>query len=271
MSATEAVATKPEETKAMAEEPVVPTVEAAVVPIATPADEAKPADAVPAADAKPTDAKPADVPATDAMPKDETKPEPKGSSKILGLFKSFTLRGGDKKPKAPKSPKKEKETKKDKKEEKKEEPLVVREEAPVATQAAEAATSVEVPKAEEVTIVTDSAQATQNPVAALAEEVKEAVKEAAKEISVPKETKDAHAPKASKLARRISQQVSDIFRPKPKPDVSTSPKVDELPPKIEQPQLVAPLEDPASEPAKAQEPAEVATPPMATTAVAATA
>lgn len=253
MSATEAVATNPEETKAMAEEPVVPAVEAAVIPDAMPAADAKVADATPAADAKPADAMPADAPPTDAMPKDETKAESKVTPRGIFRLLSNTF-----KPKASKSPKKEKkEEKKDKKEEKKEEAEVIPEQAPMATPAADAATSAEVPKVEEVTMATDSAQATQNPVAAVTEEVKEAPKE----MSAPKETSAPNA-KASKLGRRISY-VTDIFSRKPKVEVPTSPKVDELPPKIDEPASVAPLENPASEPVKA---AEVATPVVAATA-----
>jgi len=264
------------EVKPMAEktEKTEPMPMAAEPVVSMPATEAMPAaEAMPATEATPpADSMPADPMPADAMSKDEAKPEPKARgilSKIMSSFKGA---------KSPKSPKKEAK----KKEEKKEGAEVKGEEAPMATPAPEATTNAEAvvpksmaeevpkpmaeeapkPMAEEVTMVTDSPQATSNPVAAVAaavtEEVK-GVKEAAKEMT---------APKASKLSRRISQTVTDIFKHKQKPDAPPSAKVDPLPPMIEQPQSVAPLEHPAD---KVEEPAEVATPPMAAPAVAATA
>jgi hypothetical protein len=55
--------------------------------------------------------------------------------------------------------------------------------------------------------------------------------------------------KAAKIGRRLSARVNDFFKPKPKADVATPAKVDELPPKIEQPTPVDPLENPATAPA----------------------
>jgi hypothetical protein len=67
-----------------------------------------------------------------------------------------------------------------------------------------------------------------------AEEVKEtpAVKEEAK---------------ALKLSRRLSARVGDFFKHKPKTELTTPVKVDELSPKIDEPEAVAPLEKPATE------------------------
>jgi hypothetical protein len=50
----------------------------------------------------------------------------------------------------------------------------------------------------------------------------------------------------SKFSRRISLRVGDFFK-KSKSEVPTTAKVDEHPPKIDEPTPVAPLENPASE------------------------
>ncbi|KAF8969967.1 hypothetical protein BDZ97DRAFT_176019 [Flammula alnicola] len=98
-----------------------------------------------------------------------------------------------------------------------------------------------------------------------AEEVKEEKKEEKKEA------------KATKVGRRLSARVGDFFKAKPKPEVATPAKVDEHPPKIDEPAPVAPLENPASDPAAATEtkPEEPAKPveaaPAATPVVAAAA
>lgn len=47
----------------------------------------------------------------------------------------------------------------------------------------------------------------------------------------------------AKATRRLSARVTDFFKPKPKAEVATPAKVDENPPKIEEPTPVAPLED----------------------------
>lgn len=60
-----------------------------------------------------------------------------------------------------------------------------------------------------------------------------------------------------KVARRLSARVGDFFKQKSKPEVTTPAKVDEHPPKIDEPAPVAPLENPASE-ATAEAPAVVA-------------
>ena len=70
------------------------------------------------------------------------------------------------------------------------------------------------------------------------------------------EKKEEKVSKPSKVGRRLSARVGDFFKPKPKAEVSTPAKVDEHPPKIDEPSPVAPLENPASEPATSQEPAK---------------
>ena len=64
-------------------------------------------------------------------------------------------------------------------------------------------------------------------------------------------------PKALKVSRRLSARVGDFFKVKPKAEVATPAKVDEYPPKIGQVEPVAPLENPASEAAKAEASAPV--------------
>jgi hypothetical protein len=60
---------------------------------------------------------------------------------------------------------------------------------------------------------------------------------------------------ATKVGRRLSARVSDLFKSK-RVESSTAAKVDELPPKIEEHDPVAPLENPAAAeaPAPAEEP-----------------
>ncbi|KAF8231287.1 hypothetical protein L208DRAFT_1277948, partial [Tricholoma matsutake] len=53
--------------------------------------------------------------------------------------------------------------------------------------------------------------------------------------------------KPSKVARRLSARVGDFFKQKPKHEISTPAKVDEHPPKIDEPAPVAPLENPATD------------------------
>jgi len=53
--------------------------------------------------------------------------------------------------------------------------------------------------------------------------------------------------KGLKLGRRLSARVGDLFKSTKRSEVSTPAKVDENPPKIDEPAPVAPLENPASE------------------------
>ena len=74
--------------------------------------------------------------------------------------------------------------------------------------------------------------------------------------------------KTAKVGRRLSARVGDFFKPKPKTEVATPAKVDEHPPKIDEPSPVAPLENPASEsaapvPATSEEPAKLVEVPVA--------
>lgn len=76
--------------------------------------------------------------------------------------------------------------------------------------------------------------------------------------------------KASKVGRRLSARVGDFFRPnKTRAELTTPAKVDEHPPRIEKPEEIGPLDNPATEAAKAEEaakPVEAATPVVAATA-----
>jgi len=58
------------------------------------------------------------------------------------------------------------------------------------------------------------------------------------------EEKKETTPKAIKVGRRLSSRVGHFFKPKQKEDVATPAKVDENPPKIDEPAPVAPLENP---------------------------
>ena len=60
-----------------------------------------------------------------------------------------------------------------------------------------------------------------------------------------------------KVGRRLSARVGDFFKSKPKTEVTTPAKVDEHPPKIDEPEAIAPLENIATEAAKVEEPAKV--------------
>jgi len=117
--------------------------------------------------------------------------------------------------------------------------------------------------------------------AAVAEVPVETVKEAEAVVTAPEpavvaeevkmETPPVQKPegKALKVTRRLSARVGDFFKQKPKAEVHPPAKVDELPPMIGEPVKVAPLENPASEAAKVEEPAktvEVVAPVVAATA-----
>ena len=72
---------------------------------------------------------------------------------------------------------------------------------------------------------------------------------------------------AAKVGRRLSSRVGDLFKAK-KAETPAPAKVDENPPKIDEPTPVAPLENPASStteaaPAPAEEPKAAEVPPVA--------
>ncbi|OJA14881.1 hypothetical protein AZE42_00801, partial [Rhizopogon vesiculosus] len=99
----------------------------------------------------------------------------------------------------------------------------------------------------------------------------EAAAEAAP-VEAPKEDKKEKENRAAKVGRRLSARVGELFKSKTK-EVSPPAKVDEHPPKIDEPAPVAPLEDPASSEAAAPvvedvpaEPAPVVAPMVAATA-----
>jgi len=208
----------------------------------------------PAAATEAVEATPAtDAPAVTEEPaKDEPKPEPVSKSPtFLGKILN-TLKGGEKKPKAPKSPKKEK---------KQEEAVTAAvEEAP--KEAAKEPAAVETPVV----------QVSEPPKEEAAEPVVTETPAATTAVAPTEEDKPAAPqkgePKAIKVGRRLSTRVADLFKAKPKSEVVTPAKVDEHPPKIDEPVPVAPLENPATEAAevKAQEPVEAAAPVITATA-----
>jgi len=170
----------------------------------------------------------------EAEKKDVPPKSPNFLAKIFGGFK------GEKKVKAPK---------KEKKKEEVEAPATM--EAPEEVPAAAEMPAVEVPVVE--TVKEAEPVVTAPEPAVVAEEVK---------METPAVVQKAEGNKALKIGRRLSARVGDLFK-KPKTEVQTPAKVDELPPKIEEPVRVAPLENPASEAAKVEEPAkpvEVAAP-----------
>jgi hypothetical protein len=59
-----------------------------------------------------------------------------------------------------------------------------------------------------------------------------------------KEVKETVEVKASKASRRLSTRITGLFKSKAREEVNTPAKVDENPPKIDEPAPVAPLENP---------------------------
>jgi len=239
MSAPESAAAVPvvEDVKPTAEMPAVEELK-----IEEPAVVAE--DVSPAVEAEGT----ADKPMATEEVKDEAEKKdvsPKSSTNFLTkplskLFSSFN-KGGEKKVKAPK---------KEKKKEEVEAPATM--EAPEEVPAAAEMPAVEVPVVE--TVKEAEPVVTAPEPAVVAEEVK---------METPAVVQKAEGNKAMKIGRRLSARVGDLFSAKKKTEVQTPAKVDELPPKIEEPVRVAPLENPASEAAKVEEPAkpvEVAAP-----------
>jgi len=175
----------------------------------------------------------------------EAKPpkSPGFLAKILNNFK------GERKAKGPKSPKKEK---------KKEEVEAA------ATAEAPKETAVEVPAEVSTEVPVETAKEVEPIVAEPAiADVPTVVADEVKETAVKVEAK------ASKVGRRLSARVGDFFRPKAKTELTTPAKVDEHPPRIEKPEEIGPLDNPATEAAKAEEaakPVEAATPVVAATA-----
>lgn len=68
---------------------------------------------------------------------------------------------------------------------------------------------------------------------------------------IQKEEKKEEKPKSPKVGRRLSARVGDFFKARTKSEVPVPAKVEENPPKIEEPTPVAPLENPAAEEAAA--------------------
>lgn len=167
-------------------------------------------------------------PATEEMKAEAEKKDvaPKSPSLLAKIMSSLKVKG----------PKKEK---------KKEEVEATAMEAPKEVPAAEVpAVAAEVPVVEmEAEPVATEAAAPE--IAVVAEEVKE---------ETPVVPKAEGKIKAMKVSRRLSARVGDFFSKKPKAEVQTPAKVDEHPPMIDTPMPVAPLENPASEATKVEEP-----------------
>lgn len=83
------------------------------------------------------------------------------------------------------------------------------------------------------------------------------------DTSFQKEEAKEAKPKSPKVSRRLSARVTDFFKVRTKSETPATAKVEENPPKIEEPAPVAPLENPAdgetAAPAK-EEPKEEAAP-----------
>jgi hypothetical protein len=201
-----------------------------------------------------------ETPATEEQ-KDEAKPvetekRPKSPGLLAKLIAPFK---NDKKAKAPKSPKKEK------KKEEVETPATEEAPKPVETPAVAADTAAEHPKEVSEPVKETETSAAETTAAAAVEEA-------------PKEEKKEDRHRAAKFTRRLSARVGDLFK-KSRSEVPTTAKVDEHPPKIDEPTPVAPLENPATETsaqvATLAEPSELAKPveaaPTATPIVAAAA
>lgn len=268
------VAETPKVTEEVSKEEVAPvtteatTAETPAVPEATTeaAPEikaAEPSEAVPEAAPETTEA----TATTEAAPTNEAapaevapeSPKPKSPglfSKLLAPFKA------EKKHKAPKSPKKEK-----KKEEveaattaaveetpKPEDHSLVKEEAhvnEVTSESQEPSTSEAAPApiAEPVVAIVEPEEAVKTTETSAEEPVSAPVAEAPKAEEKKAEEKKLEEKKPSKAGRRLSARVTGFFKPKHRPE-ETSPlpaKVDENPPKIDEPTPVAPLENPTEE------------------------
>jgi hypothetical protein len=223
----------------------------------------------PEAAAAPVEQTPVDVAEAPAAPVEETlkveaavippaeaeKKTPKLLARILAPFKGDGKKA-EKKEKSPKSPKKKKKG----------------ETEAAATSGEESSKEeTEPPKeAKEVEPAPVKEPETPAPVAETSTAHDEAKKEEKKD-----EKKDTNA-KATKLGRRISARVGDFFKVKPKTEVASAAKVDEHPPKIDQPAPVAPLENVTeaageasaaeTETAKPVEPAPAVTPVVAAAA-----
>jgi len=205
------------------------------------------AETTPEAPASAPDQTPAEetkqVPEIETPPKEERPKSPGFIAKILAPLK---------KAKVPRSPKKDK--KKEESETTVPADAGVKEEAPVT------ASEPETEGSKTADVVKDTVVAE----AAVAETVAE-----------EKELKKEDKPKPAKINRRISTRIGDLFtgdlfKTKPKPDVASTAKVDEHPPKIDEPSPVPPLENPAPEPQAETSAVEAATPadvPVVTTPI----
>jgi hypothetical protein len=230
-----------------------------------PVEEVKPTDATPAVETKVeepaaitevvdpvveaspvTDAEPA---ATEEPPKEETKPEAKEAGP-KGIFRKFfeTVKGRVKSPK-------------------KEALKLPADDAQAPKEAVPDAPAVIDPPKDDAVVPEPSPEQTESaaPVPATAP-VPAAVPNEAEVKPAANEEKTALK---AKIGRRLSARVGDFFKPKSKSEVTTPLRVAENPPMIDVPEPVAPLDNPASEAAKVEEPsepAEVTTPVIAAAA-----
>jgi len=242
MSAPEVVATPVEEVKA--ETPAVPVDTKAEEPAVDTKTE-EPAAPVVEAEAE------AEVAAED--PPTETKEEHKKDVHKNGflakLFSNF--KGGDKKSKAPRSPKKDKKGE------------------------GEATATAEAPKDAAVPVVEVPVEAPVEAAAEVPAEAPEGEMTAAEPV-VAETTVDVpdvkEVPKQNgktKVGRRLSARVGDFFKSKQKTEITTPARVDEHPPKIDKPEAIAPLENPATDAVKVEEtakPVEASAPVVTATA-----
>jgi len=140
----------------------------------------------------------------------------------------------------------------------------------------EAETPVEeAPKPEETPATAEAVAEAPNDVTEPVKESETPAVDTPAVVAEPKEEKKEKEKGSSKIkfTRRMSAVVGDYFR-KNKSDVPATAKVDEHPPKIDEPTPVAPLENPASEssvpavtPAEPSEPAKPVEPALAATPV----
>jgi len=194
-------------------------------------------------------AEPTEVPAMSESKADDVPKVDVPKSSFLAKLQGLSLnpfKGGEKKTKAPKNPKKEKK------------------EEVEATATAEAPKEASAPEVPVEAVETAEAAVVEPAPADVPAVVTDEVKETTTKETPVMPKADV---KAMKVGRRLSSRVGDFFKSKPKTEVTTPAKVDEHPPMITAPEAIAPLENPATEAAKVEEPkVEASAPVVAATA-----
>jgi len=231
MSATETAAAPVEEVNAVETSPVVPQVAVEAPAAETSKEEAKTEEPAPAAEAT------TEPIAEEGKAAESEVKRPKSPGLLAKLQDILN------KVKVPKSPKKEK---------KKDEIEAPPAEEPVPEAVADSSTVA----------TEEPAKAEETPADAV-KETETAPTEASGEPAHEDHKEKKEDEKKARLARRLSSRVGDFFKPKAKTEVATPAKVDEHPPKIDEPAPVAPLENPATETAPAGAAAEPAPEPTA--------